>query len=79
MTSLINKLIYIYHLDIKSLVSNDAIMSRRITVVQDLFVQCQFSLVQDNRTNVNVYPCMSYIFHCNMTYSDVFVCLFDGA
>ena len=79
MTSLINKLIYIYHLDIKSLVSNDAIMSRRITVVQDLFVQCQFSLVQDNRTNVNVYPWMSYIFHCNMTYSDVFVCLFDGA
>ena len=29
-------------------------LSRRTTVVQDLFVRHQFSLVQDNRTNVNV-------------------------
>ena len=29
-------------------------MSRRTTVIQDLLVRRQFSLVQDNRTNVNV-------------------------
>jgi hypothetical protein len=29
-------------------------LSRLTTVVQDLFVRCQFSLVQDNWTNVNV-------------------------
>ena len=27
---------------------------RRTTVIQDLLVRCQFSLVTDNRTNVNV-------------------------
>ena len=27
---------------------------RRITVIQDLLVQCQFSLVPDNQTSVNV-------------------------
>ena len=29
-------------------------LSRRTTVVQDLLVRRQFSLVPDNRTNVNV-------------------------
>ena len=29
-------------------------LSRRTTVIQDLLVRCQFSLVPDNRTNVNV-------------------------
>jgi hypothetical protein len=29
-------------------------LSHRTTVIQDLLVRRQFSLVQDNRTNVNV-------------------------
>ena len=29
-------------------------LSHRTTVIQDLLVRCQFSLVPDNRTNVNV-------------------------
>ena len=33
-------------------------LSRRTTVVQDLLVQRQFSLVPDNRTNVNVEACI---------------------
>ena len=32
-------------------------LSRRTTVVQDLFVRRQFSLVQDNQTNVIVEAC----------------------
>ena len=33
-------------------------LSRRTTVIQDLLVRLQFSLVPDNRTNVNVEACM---------------------
>ena len=33
-------------------------LSRRTTVIQDLLVRRQFSLVPDNRTNVNVKACM---------------------
>ena len=33
-------------------------MSRRTTVIQDLLVRRQFSLVPDNRTNVNVEACL---------------------
>jgi hypothetical protein len=33
-------------------------LSRRTTVVQNQFVRLQFSLVQDNRTNVNVEACL---------------------
>jgi hypothetical protein len=32
-------------------------LSRRTTVIQDLLVRRQFSLVPDNRTNVNVDAC----------------------
>ena len=32
---------------------------RRTTVIQELFVRRQFSLVADNRTNVNVEACKS--------------------
>ena len=32
-------------------------LSCRTTVIQDLLVRRQFSLVQDNRTNVNVEAC----------------------
>jgi hypothetical protein len=32
-------------------------LSRRTTVIQDLLVRRQFSLVPDNRTNVNVEAC----------------------
>ena len=32
-------------------------LSRQTTVIQDLLVQRQFSLVPDNRTNVNVEAC----------------------
>ena len=35
-------------------------LSRRTTVVQDLLVRRQFSLVPDNRTNVNVEACITY-------------------
>ena len=33
-------------------------LSRRTTVIQDLLVRRQFSLVPDNRTNNNVEACM---------------------
>ena len=33
-------------------------LSRRTTVIQDLLVRHQFSLVPDNRTNVNVEACV---------------------
>jgi hypothetical protein len=32
-------------------------LSRRTTVIQDLLVRRQFSLVPDNRTNINVEAC----------------------
>jgi hypothetical protein len=35
-------------------------LSRRTTVIQDLLVRRQFSLVPDNRTNVNVEAWMSF-------------------
>ena len=34
-------------------------LSHRTTVIQDLLVRCQFSLVPDNRTSVNVEACDS--------------------
>jgi hypothetical protein len=34
---------------------------RRTTVIQDLLVRCQFSLVPDNRTNVNVEACPGFL------------------
>jgi hypothetical protein len=34
-------------------------LSCRTTVIQELFVRRQFSLVADNRTNVNVEACKS--------------------
>jgi hypothetical protein len=33
-------------------------LSRRTTVIQDLLVRCQFLLVPDNRTNINVEACI---------------------
>jgi hypothetical protein len=35
-------------------------LSRRTTVIQDLLVRRQFSLVPDNRTNVNVEACIKH-------------------
>jgi hypothetical protein len=32
-------------------------LSRRTTVIQDLLIRRQFSLVPDNRTNINVEAC----------------------
>ena len=40
-------------------------LSHRTTVIQDLVVQRQFSLVQDNRTNVNVEACPSTCYLLN--------------
>ena len=40
-------------------------LSRRTTVIQDLLVRRQFSLVPDNRTNVNVEACVSNYICCN--------------
>jgi hypothetical protein len=40
-------------------------LSRRTTVIQDLLVRRQFSLVPDNRTNVNVEACVSKYICCN--------------
>ena len=35
---------------------------------QDLFVRCQFSLVQDNRTNVNVDACSSKVLYSRKSF-----------
>jgi hypothetical protein len=37
-------------------------LSRRTTVIQDLLVRRQFSLVPDHRTNVNVEACIFFTF-----------------
>jgi hypothetical protein len=34
-------------------------LSRRTTMIQDLLVRRQFSLVPDNRTNINVEACLT--------------------
>ena len=50
-------------------------LSRRTTVIQDLLVQRQFSLVPDNWTNINVEACtlciMHIIIHCSNVVSAV--------
>ena len=35
-------------------------LSRRTTVIHDLLVRCQVSLVPDNQTNINVEACKKY-------------------
>ena len=45
-------------------------LSRQTTVIQDLLVRRQFSLVPDNRTNVNVEACM--LFFAMIMIRDIF-------
>ena len=49
-------------------------LSRRTTVIQDLLVRCQFSLVPDNRTNVEACIAVS-IFICPCLVQDILVVL----
>jgi hypothetical protein len=53
-------------------------LSRRTTVIQDLLVRRHFSLVLDNRTNVNVEACQAkYCVHSRFQYRLVQLCFVD--
>jgi hypothetical protein len=50
-------------------------LSRRTTVIQDLLVRHQFSLVLDNRTNVNVEACLPFLFNSKVVIIYVNICV----